>query len=197
MLVISSSTPYIICFENCFSSHPNNRFSSNRPLDGSSGTSIGFLPNPVYFLHPETNYHEYGVVQKYMPEAWSIKVKDLTGRVFVVHTNAVFIIGKWTAGMEVCHINPLGSVEKCFVAEDARGTESTIKIFKGTFLKTVMPEQLKFSDHQIQLFVSMGDAGRCFMFYSLWKTKSALGTRKKVTIAIKWMKALIVCVSFW
>lgn len=118
-------------------------------------------------MHPETHHYEYGVVQKYLPEAWSVKVKDSTGRVFVVQTAAVFIIGKWGAGMEVCHINPLGSVEKCFVTEDSKGSDSTIMISQGTFSKTVSPEQLKISDHQMQLFVSTGDAGRCFMFYSL------------------------------
>lgn len=137
------------------------------PFWGSNGFTIGSHPNPLYFMHPETNYFEHGEVQSYIYESCSIKVKDLTGSIFVVQATSAFIVGKWRQGMEVYHIHPLGSVEKCFIEEDTKGTYSIIKISKDTFVKTVKPEQLKLSNHQMQQFVAMGDAGKCLMVYSL------------------------------
>ncbi len=136
------------------------------PISGSFASSFGTCPNTVYFSHPETNYYEYGEVQKIAYETCSIRLKDFAGSLYVVPMAAAVVVGTWTAGLELYHIHPLGGVEKAYIAEDAKGSEKTIKISRNSFLKTVAPDQLKFSSFQINQLLSMGDAGRCFLFYT-------------------------------
>lgn len=137
------------------------------PFGGSIASPFGTCPSTVYFFHPETNYYEYGEVQNIILESHTIRVKDLTGSVFVVPMSATAVVGRWTAGMELYYIHPLGSVEKVYVAEDAKGNDMTIKISKNSFVKTVTLDQLKWSPNHMQQLLSMGDAGKCFFLYNL------------------------------
>lgn len=136
-------------------------FSGSSSREGSPD----IVPSMIYFWHPETEHYEYGVIEnQLMGPSEEVTVKDALGNRYLALKHETFMITKWRIGTEVNHIHSLGASFKAFVAADLKSTESQILISRHSFEKYVKPEELKFSQEQMERVVQRGDATSYFNY---------------------------------